>query len=41
MKAALQTYYEMAGWDPARAVPTAAKLHELDLSWAVPELDRS
>lgn len=41
MKEALQTYYEMAGWDPVRAVPTAAKLHELDLTWAVPELDRS
>jgi len=40
MQQAIQTYYEMSGWDPERAVPTAAKLHELDLSWAVEELDR-
>ena len=41
MRQAIQTYYDMAGWDPERAAPTAAKLHELDLSWAVAELDRS
>lgn len=41
MAEALQMYYEMAGWDPVRAVPTAAKLHELDLSWAVAELEKS
>jgi aldehyde:ferredoxin oxidoreductase len=40
MQQAIQTYYEMSGWDPEGAVPTAAKLHELDLSWAVGELDR-
>ena len=40
MKEAIQTYYEMAGFDPERAAPTVAKLHELDLSWAVAELDR-
>ena len=34
----LQTYYKMSGWDPERAVPTAEKLHELDLSWVVEEL---
>ncbi len=37
---AIQTYYRMAGWDSERAVPTREKLHELDLSWAVGELDR-
>lgn len=41
MQQAIRTYYEMAGWDPERGAPTAAKLHELDLSWAVAELDRS
>ncbi|GAI52775.1 unnamed protein product [marine sediment metagenome] len=40
MQQAIQTYYRMSGWDPERAVPTAEKLHELDLSWAVGELDR-
>jgi len=40
MQQAIQTYYRMAGWDPERAVPTREKLHELDLSWAVGELDR-
>jgi len=38
MEDAIQTYYEMAGWDPVKAVPTATKLLELDLSWAVSEL---
>jgi aldehyde:ferredoxin oxidoreductase len=37
---ALRTYYQMAGWDEELAAPTAAKLEELDLSWAVPELER-
>ena len=41
MQQAIQTYYEMSGWDPERAVPTATKLHELGLSWAVEELVRS
>jgi aldehyde:ferredoxin oxidoreductase len=41
MQQAIQTYYEMAGWDPERATPTAAKLQELGLSWAVAELDRT
>jgi aldehyde:ferredoxin oxidoreductase len=40
MQKALQTYYEMAGWDPERAIPTAEKLQELDLGWLVPELDK-
>jgi len=41
MQQALQTYYKMSGWDPERAAPTAEKLHELDLSWAVEELDKT
>ena len=40
MQQALRTYYQMAGWDSRSAAPTAAKLAELDLSWAVPELER-
>ena len=40
MHQAQQTYYKMSGWDPERAVPTVEKLHELDLSWVVAELDR-
>jgi aldehyde:ferredoxin oxidoreductase len=31
---ALQFYYQMVGWDK-EGVPTAAKLHELGLGWAV------
>ena len=30
-------YYTMMGWDE-RGIPTAAKLHELELSWVVDEL---
>jgi aldehyde:ferredoxin oxidoreductase len=30
---AIQLYYEMRGWDPESGAPTAAKLHELGLSW--------
>lgn len=41
MQQAIRLYYEMAGWDPVSAAPTAAKLHELDLSWVVEELDGS
>jgi aldehyde:ferredoxin oxidoreductase len=41
MQKAIQTYYEMAGWDPERAVPTAEKLQELDLGWVVAELDKT
>ncbi len=38
---AMQTYYEMVGWDPERAIPTAGKLHELDLSWVIEELNKT
>jgi len=37
---AIQMYYEMAGWDARTAAPTAAKLAELDLAWAIPEIDK-
>jgi len=30
---ALETYYEMMGWDPETGVPKRAKLAELDLDW--------
>jgi aldehyde:ferredoxin oxidoreductase len=37
---ALKTLYGMSGWDPATGAPTAAKLHELDMSWAVAEISK-
>jgi len=40
MRQALQTYYRMSGWDPELAAPTAEKLHELDVAWAVEELGK-
>ena len=30
---ALNTYYDLAGWDKATGVPTKAKLAELGLEW--------
>jgi aldehyde:ferredoxin oxidoreductase len=30
---AIETYYEMMGWDPETGVPKKAKLAELDLDW--------
>jgi len=41
MQQGIQTYYKMSGWDPERAAPTPEKLQELDLSWAVEELDKA
>ncbi len=35
---ALVTCYQMLGWDPERAAPTAAKLAELDIAWVADEL---
>ena len=32
-QAALETYYQIAGWDPVSGAPTAAKCAELDLGW--------
>ncbi len=37
-QSALNTYYQIAGWDPASGAPMAAKLYELDLGWVVDEL---
>jgi len=37
MHQALETYYGMAGWDKEKAVPTAAKLQELDIGWVTEE----
>ena len=37
---ALETYYEMAGWDPIIAAPTKAKYQELDLDWVLNNLER-
>jgi aldehyde:ferredoxin oxidoreductase len=33
---ALETYYEMMGWDPETGVPKRVKLDELDLDWLSP-----
>jgi len=38
--AALQTYYQMSGWDPVLAAPTRAKYQELDIDWVVHDLAR-
>ena len=40
VRSALNTYYGMAGWDRRTGAPTAARLEELGLAWAVPELKR-
>ena len=40
MHQALQTYYKMAGWDIEQAVPTTAKLQDLDIGWVVEELNK-
>ncbi len=37
-EAALETYYEMAGWDPTTGNPTRATLEDLDLGWVADEL---
>jgi aldehyde:ferredoxin oxidoreductase len=40
LKQAMSLYYGMMGWDPETGVPTAAKLHELSVGWAVEHLPR-
>jgi aldehyde:ferredoxin oxidoreductase len=35
---ALSLYYEMMGWDSGTGIPTAGKLHELDLEWVTHEM---
>ncbi len=37
-KEALNTYYRMAGWDPATGIPTRERLEELDIGWVAEEL---
>ena len=39
-RAALETFYQMAGWDPVLAAPTRAKYSELGLDWVVGDLER-
>jgi hypothetical protein len=34
----MHTTYAMMGWDRDSGVPTADKLHELDVGWAVAQL---
>jgi aldehyde:ferredoxin oxidoreductase len=34
LREAVHTYYGMMGWDRKTGVPTAEKLHELDVGWA-------
>ncbi|MGE5123880.1 MAG: aldehyde ferredoxin oxidoreductase C-terminal domain-containing protein, partial [Acidobacteriaceae bacterium] len=31
-------YYEMRGWDVASGIPSASKLHELELDFLIPQL---
>ena len=38
LQEAIQTFYGMMGWDERTGVPSAAKLHELDVAWAIPYL---
>lgn len=35
---ALRMYYKMMGWDRTTGIPTAGKLHQLDLGWAVEQM---
>ena len=35
LESALDTYYELAGWDKATGNPTKEKLHELGLEWVM------
>lgn len=35
LQEAVRTYYGMMGWDRQSGVPTADRLHELDVAWAI------
>jgi len=35
---AVTLFYGMMGWDPDTGLPTAARLHELDIGWVINEL---
>jgi len=39
-RAALETFYAMAGWDPILAAPTRAKYQELGIDWVADDLAR-
>jgi aldehyde:ferredoxin oxidoreductase len=39
MREAVDLYYELQGWDKATGAPTRARLLELSLDWALPELE--
>ena len=38
LECALDSYYDLAGWDRATGIPTRAKLEELDLGWVAEKL---
>ena len=38
-ESALDTYFEMSGWDVETGVPTRSKLNELGLDWVAEQLD--
>jgi len=38
-EAALDTYFELCGWDVETGVPTRSKLEELDLRWVADQLE--
>ena len=40
MREAVDTYYELQGWDKRTGAPTRVKLLELSLDWAVDVLDQ-
>ena len=39
-RAAVETFYDMSGWDHELAAPTRARYEELDLGWVADELER-
>ena len=38
MDRAIHTFYRMMGWDGETGVPTAEKLEELEIDWAIEEM---
>ncbi|NLD42753.1 MAG: aldehyde ferredoxin oxidoreductase family protein [Chloroflexi bacterium] len=40
LQEAMHTFYGMMGWDEETGIPSEAKLHELDLAWAIPYLPK-
>ena len=41
MDRAIHTFYRMMGWDSETGVPTAEKLEELEIGWAVEEMAKA